>query len=128
MEESNNLVLGKIGAKSTFSKTYEDSVTAIITSELLIDAINHPENTKVCLNENNLLKVVDIDLYESMKDKFTEVEVIGVTPFECSNGYGKIYRFLIEVIDKKALHAHLVDERMQIELNRQLLEGLTYGR
>ncbi len=128
MEENNSLILGKIGAKSTFSKTYEDSVTAIIRFQLLEEIINHPENTKVCLNENNLLKVVDIDLYESMKDKFTECEVIGVTPFEADNGYGTVYRFLIEVIDKKLLHAHLVDERMQVELNRQLLEGLTYGR
>ena len=109
--ESNNYILGRIpGSGSGIRKTYEESffIELSYTEEDKIIESNLNLRKKLYLNKETNEIVLGKD-----SDEYIELEVLAILPYTCTSN-SKVF-YLMEVIDKRILHRHLVEERSMME-------------
>ena len=117
--DNNNFILGRIPSNGGgICKTYEESMLEfVISDEYKTCLMNNKtffyniEYEYIYINEENEKKNPD--------DK--ELVVLSILPYGGASQYGGLYfEYIVELIDKDILKAHLLDERMLLEEQKTL--------
>ena len=118
--DSNSLILGRIGGHSQIGKTYLESM--FITVDINdLNSIFECQRLKKKIYFNGRRVIWD---YDEVNPDMKEVEIINISSFvKYENYYKSVYTyFIIEFIEKNILLRHLMDERMILEDNRRKKE------
>ena len=126
--ESNNPILGKIPTKGGgLCKTYQESKILLIDYDdkyMVLNALrNDDKREKLYLDKETDSVVLESkrDLEENnISKRYKEVELLGILPYGGTSQYGSHYfNFIIEVIEKDVLLAHLREERALLEEQKE---------
>ena len=110
--DNNSLILGKIPTSGGgITKTYEESRFVFIRKD------SHEE---YCLKNNYEFylntKTNEITPDTNEVDTYKEMVILSILPYGGVSQHGGLYHdFIVEVIEKDILRAHLYDERMIME-------------
>ena len=110
--DNNSLIFGKISTSGGgITKTYEESRFVFIQDKSH-QAYCLKNNCEFYLN----VKTNEITPDKNEEDTYKEMVILSILPYGGASQHGGLYYdFIVEVIEKDILRAHLYDERMIME-------------